>query len=190
MSEERERRNRERSHLQHEAEHSRPRKKGTAVSYLAILFGAAFLLLLLSYFMQQRANEQTISGLKDSVNSFQNVETLVDTNKRLSDENKELKEQVDTLTDQAEILSGNTVTAQDTAKKLEQQLQAMDWFWRIQRSYSRGAKAEAKNLTEQFEATGLAPHLPATNTAVADGPSPAEQYDALLAALGMQKATP
>lgn len=190
MSEERERRSRERSHLQHEAEHSRPRKKGTAVSYLAILFGAAFLLLLLSYFMQQRANEQTISGLQDSVNSFQSVETLVDTNKRLSEENKELKEQVDALTDQTDTLQKDVAAAQKAAAGQEKQLQAMDWFWRIQRSFSKGSKNDAKKLVEQFEATGLPSHLPTTGNAVTDGPSPAEQYDALLSALGMQKATP
>ena len=190
MSEERERRNRERSHLQHEAEHSRPRKKGTAVSYLAILFGAAFLLLLLSYFMQQRANEQTISGLQDSVNSFQSVETLVDTNKRLAEENKALKEQVDGLTSQTDSLQKDVAAAQTAAVEQEKQLKAMDWFWRIQRAYSRGAKAEAKKLVEDFEATGLVPSLPTTSTADPTGPSPADQYDALLSALGMQKATP
>lgn len=190
MSEERERRDRERSHLQHEAEHSRPRKKVAVVSYLAILFGAAFLLLLLSYFMQQRASEQAISGLQNSVNSIQSVETLVDTNKRLSEENKELTAQADALSDQIEALEKNAAAAQKATGEQEKQLQSMDWFWRIQRAYSKGSKSEAKTLVEQFEATGLPASLPTTSTAATDGPSPAEQYDALLAALGMQKATP
>ena len=54
----------EMQHLQHEAEHARPHKKVSVMGYLAILFAAAFLLLLLSYFMQQRANQQAISGLE------------------------------------------------------------------------------------------------------------------------------
>lgn len=190
MSEEREKRNRERSHLQHEAEHSRPRKKGTAVSYLAILFGAAFLLLLLSYFMQQRANEQTISGLQDSVSSFQSVETLVDTNKRLSEENKAMEAEVEQLQKDLDTAREVAQESQDALTERTKELQATDWFWRIQRSYSKGSKNDAKKLVEQFEATGLSPHLPTVSAAGTDGPSPAEQYDALLSALGMQKATP
>ena len=47
--------------LQHEAEHTRPPKRGGAVmGYLVVLFGAAFLLLLMSYFMQQRTNREAM----------------------------------------------------------------------------------------------------------------------------------
>ena len=48
-----------------------PAKKNERSSvyvYLAILFGAAFLMLLLAYFVQQRNNETTISGLQSSWN--------------------------------------------------------------------------------------------------------------------------
>ena len=65
-------------HLQHEAEHARPHKKVSVMGYLTILFAAAFLLLLLSYFMQQRANEQAISGLQaTSNNAFDSINNLI-----------------------------------------------------------------------------------------------------------------
>ena len=38
--------------LQHAAEHEKPHKKLSVMTYLVILIAAAFLLLLLSYFMQ------------------------------------------------------------------------------------------------------------------------------------------
>lgn len=189
MSHERDRR--ERSQLQHEAEHSRPKRRSASVmSYLAILFGAAFLLLLLSYFMQQRTSEETISGLKDSVNSFQSVGNLVEQNQALQEQAKALQEQVDALEEQladAEAQGEAQQTAQQSQTKA---MQAMDWFWRIQRAYSRGAKSEAKTLAQDFEATGLPSSLPQTSTAVSDGPSPAEQYDALLQAMGLKTTAP
>ena len=42
----------QRGALQHEAEHASPGKRNSVLIYLVILFAAAFLLLLLSYFMQ------------------------------------------------------------------------------------------------------------------------------------------
>lgn len=181
---------RERSHLQHEAEHSRPRKKIAVVSYLAILFAAAFLLLLLTYFMQQRTSQDAISGLKDSVDSMQSVGNLVDQNKTLHTENNDLKDQADKLTAEIAALEKNTAAAQKTLLEQAQQLEAMDWFWRIQRSYSRGSKGEAKALAGEFEATGLVSHLPDISPADIDGPSPAEQYLDLLQAMGIKTAQP
>lgn len=180
----------DRHRLQREADQSRPKKKVSVVGYLAILFAAAFLLLLLSYFMQQRNNAEAISGLKDSVNSFQSVETLIDTNKRLQEENGDLSDQVDELDQRITALEQEQVETQQAKQQLEKQLQAMDWFWRIQRAYSRGSKSDARELIEAFEAAGLPAALPQTSPADPDGPSPADQYDAILSALGVQKAEP
>ncbi len=180
----------DRHRLQREADQSRPKKTVSVVGYLAILFAAAFLLLLLSYFMQQRSNEQAISGLKDSVNSFQSVETLMDTNQRLIQESAALNDQAEALEQRVAALEREQLAAQQTKERLEKELKAMDWFWRIQRAYSRGKKSEAKDLIAQFEATGLSVSLPQTSSAVPAGPSPADQYDAILSALGLQKAEP
>lgn len=189
MNQEQDRRE-EHHRLQREADQSRPKKKVSVVGYLAILFAAAFLLLLLSYFMQQRSSEAAISGLKDTMSSFQSVETLVDTNKRLQEENADLTEQVDKLDLRVTALEKERLEMEKTSAEQEKQLQAMDWFWRIQRAYSKGSRSDAKTLIEQFEATGLPASLPQTSSSISDGPSPADQYDALLAALGVQKAEP
>ena len=55
----------------------------------------------------------------------------------------------------------------------------MDWFWRIQRQFSRGYTNAARELAEAFEASGLVDDLPDTATAEPDGPSPAQQYQEL-----------
>ena len=46
----------------------RKNRRSAVYIYLLILFGAAFLMLLLAYFVQQRSNETTISDLRDSIN--------------------------------------------------------------------------------------------------------------------------
>ena len=82
---------------------SKPAKKNKHASvylYLLILFGAAFLMLLLAYFVQQRNNEATISGLQDSWNLSR--EELVEENQKLTEEKAKLEAQVAQLQDQAD----------------------------------------------------------------------------------------
>ena len=180
----------ERSHLQHEAEHSRPKKKSNVVSYLAILFAAAFLLLLLSYFMQHRSNEETISDLTNSMNNLQSLGNLVDQNKALLEKNQQLQEQLDKLTEEKNTLEMENSQLDDQLSGNTDTLSAMDWLWRIQRVYSRGAKADAKNLIASFEATGLPASLPQVSPSKVEGPAPADQYAAILSALGIRQTEP
>ena len=46
----------------------KPSRKSAVYLYLLVLFGAAFLMLLLAYFIQQRNNAEAIDGLQDSWN--------------------------------------------------------------------------------------------------------------------------
>ena len=138
--------------LQHAAEHERPHKRLSVMNYLTILFAAAFLLLLLSYLMQQRTNSETIEGLKQSVSAMQSIDSL-------QKEKEGLESQV------------------------AHAAEAMDWFWRIQRELSRGRYGSARSLVEAFQATGLEDCLPTDHPADPEGPSPAEQYQEILAVL-------
>lgn len=180
-------------HLQHEAEHAKPHKKVSVMGYLTILFAAAFLLLLLSYFMQQRANEQAISGLQaTSNNAFDSINNLIAEKDRLTGEVEDLEGQVADLQKQLDEaqsqLSGaqsdaeSAQTAQDSAEKA---LEAMDWFWRIQRQFSRGYYTDAANMMAEFEAAGLPQYLPQEALTGREGdPSPAQQYQEIKEALG------
>ena len=73
-------------------------RKSSAYLYLVILFGAAFLMLLLAYFVQQRNNESTISGLQDSWNLSR--EELLEKNQLLTEKNEELEVRLAVLEDQ------------------------------------------------------------------------------------------
>ena len=180
-------------HLQHVAEHAKPHKKVSVMGYLTTLFAAAFLLLLLSYFMQQRANEQAISGLQaTSNNAFDSINNLIAEKGRLTGEVEDLEGQVADLQKQLDEaqsqLSGaqsdaeSAQTAQDSAQKA---LEAMDWFWRIQRQFSRGYYTDAANMMAEFEAAGLPQYLPQEALTGREGdPSPAQQYQEIKEALG------
>lgn len=82
----------EAAHLQYETEHTQPPKSRSVVVYMAVLIGAAFLLLLLAYFMQVRT-ASTVEGLHQSVNSFQTIDQLVEDNRLLQEEVAQLKEE-------------------------------------------------------------------------------------------------
>lgn len=180
-------------HLQHEAEHARPHKKVSVMGYLTILFAAAFLLLLLSYFMQQRANEQAISGLEaTSSNAFDSINNLIAEKDRLTEQVEDLKGQVEDLQEELADTQGQLTGAQsdaDTAQTAQadarKALEAMDWFWRIQRQFSRGYYTDASNMIEEFEAAGLPQYLPQEALTGREGdPSPAQQYQEIRDALG------
>ena len=160
--------------LQHAAEHERPHKRLSVMNYLTILFAAAFLLLLLSYLMQQRTNSETIEGLKQSVSAMQSIDSLQKEKEGLESQVALLEEQVAHLEGQVSALQNETAALQSTA---------MDWFWRIQRELSRGRYGSARSLVEAFQATGLEDCLPTDHPADPEGPSPAEQYQEILAVL-------
>ena len=141
------------------------------VSYMIILFLAAFLLLVVSYFMQQRRTDQeVISGLQNSgLSATQTIHNVLERNQQLLDDNRALQDQLD--------------AEREAAQEQEDTLLAMDWLWRIQREYYRGYYSAARSLMRSFEATGLLDKLPAQSLVDADYRTPREQYDAIRNAL-------
>lgn len=146
------------------------RSRRSVFQYITVLFAAAFLLLLMTYMMQQRLNKAEIDDLQQSSNStLQTLENIIAERDQLRQEKQELSDQLQDAIQAAENASA-TVKEQDRA------LQAMDWFWRIQRQFSRGYTRAARELAEQFEASGLVDALPHHSYAEPDGPSPKQQY--------------
>lgn len=70
----------------------RKRNDTGLVRYLTLLFFAAFLMLLLAYFMQLRTSEATIGSLKESLSSFESLNDLVLENQSLHDELDDLQD--------------------------------------------------------------------------------------------------
>lgn len=163
--------------LQHQADRVKPGSRRSVLSYLVILFAAAFVLLLLSYFMQQRTNEQAMDNLQQtSTSAVQTLEGLIK-------ERDQLQEQVEQLQQDVERLTGEKMEL-DSARRLQNnaindmldQADAMQWFWQIEHAFTSGDHAKAEELIEQFESLGLFDCLPAENTTETDQISPLQRY--------------
>ena len=102
--------------------------------YLAILFAAAFLLLLLAYVMQQR-----VERAQDQIDDLQaSSDSALQTLENIIAERDQLKEENEALSGELQQAWQDVQQAQGQIEEQERALQAMDWFWRIQRQFSRG----------------------------------------------------
>lgn len=160
-------------------EDTSPKQSGTKkdrphlLSYLVILFSAAFLLLLMSYFMQQRhTDQQVIDGLQQNMSAMQTTQNVIERNKALLDENEALRRQNDELEEQAA-----TLTEQQELQK--KNILALDFLWRIEREYFQGRYSAARELIRAFEAAGLDAHLPEEPISDPDYRSPMQQYKSI-----------
>ena len=148
-----------------------PKSNPHIISYMAILFLTAFLLLIVSYFMQQRQSDrEVISGLQNSgISASQTIHNVLERNQQLLDDNEALREQLE--------------AEQERGEAQERQLLAMDWLWRIQREYYRGRYSAARNLIRAFEATDLVGALADEPLVDEEYRTPKEQYQSIYDAL-------
>ena len=113
----------ERGRLQHAAEHERPNKRNSVLFYLVILFAAAFVLLLMSFLMQQRANQAALDDLQQTSDStVQSLENMLQD----TGETDALQRQLDALTYLNQIRAlyneGRYADARDVAAAAESAL--------------------------------------------------------------------
>lgn len=93
------------------------RKGGPVFGYLAIMFAAAFLMLLLAYFIQQRNNEVAMDDLKDSVTFFESMDELVEDNRQLREELDSREQELDDLQKQLDTLQETLDTTLEEQKE-------------------------------------------------------------------------
>lgn len=148
--------------------------------YVTILFAAAFVLLLFTFMMERRQyeqdqteNQEQINQLQQDTNSAtQRLDAIIAERDQLKEENQALNEQLESADQACQALEAGSVRQQRA-------LEAMDWFWRIQRLYSRGNLRSARELAEAFEESGLTDALPDISYADPEGNSPKAQYQEL-----------
>ena len=156
------------------------RNRNSVFQYIAILFAAAFVLLLFTFVMERRQhellqaeNQEQIEDLQQSVTAVQSLQNLYDENARLKDQVAELEEQLQqsTLEGQSEKTS---LLLQIEAN--EKGLQAMDWFWQIDEAYVRGRYSLCRSLIQNLEGAGLASYLPKESITDNERVSPYDRY--------------
>lgn len=86
----------EKQSLQQQADRTRPSGRKPVLVYLVILFAAAFILLLLAFFMQKRANEVAIDNLEQSSHSAaESLENLIAERDALKEEAAALQREME-----------------------------------------------------------------------------------------------
>lgn len=137
--------------LQHQAEHTRSRRRSPIMGYLVILFVAAFLLLLLAYFQQRRANSETTDALKQSVSAVQSIQNLMDENKELREKVEELEAQVAEAKEQSLNYEALYRSSETDNAKLSQKVYAYRALFRVDRLYRAQRFQDAADLIAQLE---------------------------------------
>ena len=168
-------------------QYPRPRRRAGRASpvtgYLAILFAAAFLLLLWAYFQQQRSNAEATDALKQSVSAVQSIQDLIADNDALRLENEAMKEQLETLKDDNKALKDQLFAEADARARQEATVAAMDWFWQIDEAYVRGRYALCRQLIEELRQSGYEDFLPDTKFTDNSRYSPKARYEEICGAL-------
>ena len=96
---------------------SKPAKRSSVYLYLLVLFGAAFMMLLLAYFVQQRSSETAMSDLRDSMNLSR---------AQLIEEIDGLKEEKEALETELQSMEDDQKKAQEWRDFLEEQNRMLD----------------------------------------------------------------
>lgn len=178
-------------------------RRSSVYVYLAVLFGAAFLMLLLAYFVQQRNNATAMDDLRMTTNASR--EELMAKIQTLEGEKEALEAQVAELEldlAQEQSLSQDFQTLYDGARTsashleycLIQRSQAMELFWQLDKAYLQRDEASCQTLIKWLELPEADPrknYLPTADDRGQydyglDGPTPAERYQEIYDDIGGQ----
>lgn len=147
-------------------------KRTALLRYMAILFGVAFLLVLLTFLIQLRDSKQTISELnKSNASALQNAGKLQEENQALSAAKADLESQIADLEAEIDDLSDSNDALEETQKDLEKQLEeATKKVTDTQTAYVLLAQAKAAEAEEDLEtlATVMGQLEPLTELLTAD----------------------
>ena len=163
------------------------KRRNSVFQYIAILFMAAFVLLLFTFMMERRQSRQQIDDLKQSASAVQTLQGLMNENSVLQAKVAELEQELTkqkAAADEFEVnLRDVTDTLAHTENVLEWTTQAMDYFWQINDAYVRGRTALCRNLISQIESPDTTPeagplmeYLPKENSTGTDRFSPYDRY--------------
>ena len=162
---------------------SQEKRQRSVVHYIAILFAAAFVLMLLTYLMDRRQNEamvdslnQSLTGLQESLSDQTSLQDIYEDNMALLDQVDQLEEQINQLTQENQDLT-------QQLSEQEKSAQAMDWFWQIDEAYVLGRYSMCRTLIQALEEGGLASYLPRESITDNGRFSPADRYQEIRDAL-------
>ena len=119
-------------------------KRTSVYLYLLVLFGAAFLMLLLAYFVQQRNNASALDSLRSSSNATREEllaenQRLTEENQKLTEENAALKSEKARISEELESLGTrfDYLLEQHTQETIDHRNQVISWLevWTLERNF-------------------------------------------------------
>ena len=158
----------------------RQRRQRSVFQYIAILFAAAFVLLLFTYVMERRQNQQREEQIEDldeqRVSAVQSLQGLYDENAALKEQIGQLQDQLETSQSETAAVQESLDAAQAASDAAGRANRALDWFWQIDEAYVRGKYTLCRELIASLEETGLQDSLPRESITDTDRYSPYDRY--------------
>ena len=152
------------------------RRRNSVFQYIAIMFMAAFALLLFTFLMERRQSQQQIDDLKQSASAYQTLQGLMEENSQLKQDADQLHSQIQDLEDQLLAAQSQQSEIQAQVQEQEKVVQAMHWFWQINDASIRGRIALCRQLITAMEEAKLQNYLPRENITGTDRFSPYDRY--------------
>lgn len=159
---------------------SQRRRQRSVLQYIAVLFCAAFVLLLFTFMMErrqyQRLQEENQDNIQQSVSATQTLNGILEENKQLKEQLETQEQQLKDLQDQYDKLKADYDAAQQAGIERSRTAEALDWFWQINEAYVRGRYSKCRELIASLEGGGLADYLPKVSATDNDRFSPYDRY--------------
>ena len=119
------------------------KKKYSVGAYMCLLFAVVLVLVVMSYFVQQRNHTITLDSLleqQDNVTSqaFANIEKLQDTNIQLMEENEALSNEVEDLKEKVSTLESEKEAIESAKTNAEAELSALKELYKLQTAIDSG----------------------------------------------------
>ena len=134
--------------LQHQAEHTRPSRHGSIVSYLAVMFAVAFLLLLMAYFQQQRLNAEATNTWKESVSAVGTIQAMLEDNEQLRTQVEELEDQLSAKEEELAEAIRATQSEQLSTQAAQDQIYALGCLNTLRHLYTNDRASARRYLSE------------------------------------------
>ena len=150
------------------------------LQYIAVLFCAAFVLLLFTFVMErrqyQRLQEENQDNKQQSVSATQTLNGILEENKQLKEQLEEQQGALEELQGRFARLEDDYTAAEQARVEQSRTAEAMDWFWQINEAYVRGRYSKCRELIASLEEGGLADCLPKVSATDNDRFSPYDRY--------------
>jgi len=180
--------NQETNNPQAPASGGKRKSKKFLVIYAAMLFLAAAVLILLSYLMEARNQNQSLTATNQEHqgtirSALQKVEQMQEENVGLQEENAELRATLTELTRDRNLTRQRLDTRDRQLADLEEESNArqaaLTRLWWLEHCWQEGDEDGAEAVLSAMETAGDPQHLPTENPLDPEGESPRARFEAL-----------